>query len=191
MTMTKFAVSNVCSAFTPSPVGTKVTDAGAFTAALALAVEAHDTAGDRTPGQHFVTLPGDALATVSAGVARRADVPEDGYVVRVHRGRAECFAARRWRAPTAGLAAVVYTRAAYAADPQVTAAEAASIPGDATHVIVAVLAFAGPRAPLSPHRFVANLAGGNKDAATYTADEMRAMAREIIAYDDEWIVVAG
>lgn len=29
----KFHVSNVCSAFTPAPVGTKVTDAGAFTAA--------------------------------------------------------------------------------------------------------------------------------------------------------------
>lgn len=189
--MTKFHVSNVCSAFTPAPVGTKVTDAGAFTAALALAVAAHDPAGDRTPGQHFVMLPGDALATVSAGVARRADVPEDGYVVRVHRGRADCYAARPYAARATGLAAVVYTRDAYAADPQVTAEEVAGIPGDVTHVIVAVLAFAGPKAPLSPHRFVANLAGGNRDAATYSADEMRAMAREVIAYDDEWIVVAG
>lgn len=187
----RFHVSSVCGAFAAAPVGTKVTDAEAFTAALTAALAAHDPAGDRTPGQHFVTLPETALATVSAGVARRADVPEDGYVVRVHRGRAECFAARRWRARTEGLAAVVYTRDAYAADPQVTSDEVAAIPGDATHVIVAVLAFAGPRAPLSPHRFVANLAGGNKDASTYTADEMRAMAREIIAYDDEWIVVAG
>ena len=189
--MTKFHVSSVCGAFAASPVGTKVLDAGAFTAALSVAVEAHDTAGDRTPGQHFITLPGDALATVSAGVARRADVPEDGYVVRVHRGRADCYAARPHAAKATGLAAVVYTRAAYAADPQVTAEEVATIPGDVTHVIVAVLAFAGPRAPLSPHRFVANLAGGNRDAATYTADEMRAMARDIAAYDDEWIVVAG
>ena len=108
--MTKFHVSSVCGAFAASPVGTKVLDAGAFTAALSVAVEAHDTAGDRTPGQHFITLPGDALATVSAGVARRADVPEDGYVVRVHRGRADCYAARPHAAKATGLAAVVYTR---------------------------------------------------------------------------------
>ena len=40
--MTKFHVSSVCGAFAASPVGTKVLDAGAFTAALTVAVEAHD-----------------------------------------------------------------------------------------------------------------------------------------------------
>jgi hypothetical protein len=55
---------------------------------------------------------------------------------------------------------------------------------------VAVLAFAGPKAPLPPIRLVHNLAGGNKEAATWTADEIRAEAVEIRAYDETWAVVA-
>ena len=62
--------------------------------------------------------------------------------------------------------------------------------GNATHVVVAVLGFAGPNPPLSPYRFVSNLAGGNNEALTYTADDMRRMAKDIKAYDDEWCVVA-
>lgn len=179
-----------CGAFTPDPVGTKVLDPDAFLTILAAGVAAHDPAADRTPGQHFVRLPASALALVSAGVARRADVPEDGYIVRVHRGRADCYAARAHATAATGVAAVVYTAAAYQADPQVTPADVAEM-ADATHVVVAVLAFAGPASALSPYRLVANIAGGNRDAERYSADDMRALAREAIEYDREWIVVAG
>lgn len=187
----KFHVSGVCSAFSSNSVGTRVTGPETFRELLTDALRKHDPSGDRTPGQHFVSLPDGAAGLVSAGVARRADVPEDGYLVRVHRGRADCYAQRTYAAKATGVAAVVYTREAYARDPEVAADEMATVPADATHVIVAVLAFAGPKAPLSPYRFVANLAGGNRDAETYTADEIRALARDVVAYDNEWIVVAG
>jgi len=35
-----------------------------------------------------------------------------------------------------------------------------------------------------------DLAGGNKEALVWTADEIRAKATEIRAYDEEWAVVA-
>ena len=57
-------------------------------------------------------------------------------------------------------------------------------------MLVAVLAFAGPKAPLSPYRLVHNLAGGNNEAAQWTADEIRAKALESKVYYDEWCTVA-
>jgi len=57
-------------------------------------------------------------------------------------------------------------------------------------VLVAVLAFAGPKAPLTPHRLVKNLAGGNKEALLWSADEIRAKCAEAAGYWDEWCVVA-
>jgi hypothetical protein len=65
-----------------------------------------------------------------------------------------------------------------------------SIHSAITHVLVAVLAFAGPQSQLSPHRFAANLAGGNHEAQAWTADEIRAKAKDIMAYDNEWVTVA-
>ena len=87
---------------------------------------------------------------------------------------------------------VVYTREAHLADPDVVAnpTEAARISSDTTHVIVAVLASAGPSSPLTPFRLVANLTGGNVEALLWTADEIRARAREAFAYAAEWDVVA-
>jgi hypothetical protein len=55
---------------------------------------------------------------------------------------------------------------------------------------VAVLAAAGRESPLSPYRFAWNLAGGNHEAETWTADEIRAKAKEIMAYDGKWSTVA-
>jgi hypothetical protein len=192
----KFAISNVCSAFNSHTVGSKVTHLGLFIQALAEALATYDDTNDKTPGQHFVMLPESATALVSAGVALRETIPSTpghavlGYVVREHRGRVDVFARREYAARATGVAAVVYTLAAYLADPDVTEEEAREIPEGTSHVIVAVLAFAGPKAPLSPYRLVANLAGGNNDALTYTADEMRALARDAIAYDNEYVVVA-
>lgn len=90
---------------------------------------------------------------------------------------------------------VVYTREAYLADPDLQqpeeAEERARIEAsDATHVIVAVLAFAGPKSPLPPNTFLHNLAGGNHEALSWTADEIRSTAQQVKAYWNEWCVVA-
>jgi hypothetical protein len=50
-----------------------------------------------------------------------------------------------------------------------------------------VLAFAGPKS----YRFVANLAGGNHEAATWSPEVIAAKAASIVEYDRTWCVVAG
>ena len=188
----KIAVSNVCAALDTvlgkPVVGTKVTDPKGFFRVLSAALRSYNTDNDRVPGQHFVVVP-EAMPFVSAGVGRNGGHTADHYVVREHRGRMGAFLKRQYAAKTDGVAVVVYTKDAYMADPEVTPEEVAAL-GNATHVIVAVLGFAGPNPPLSPYRFVSNLAGGNNEAKTYTADDMRRMAKDIKAYDDEWCVVA-
>ncbi|MBI4434843.1 hypothetical protein HY635_03475 [Candidatus Uhrbacteria bacterium] len=143
------------------------------------------------PGQHYIVLPREANKAVSAGVGRRTDSPES-YMLRVHRGRVSAYLNRYLAADVESVAVVVYTRKAYLADPDVQAdpKEAERIGSAVTHVIVAVLASAGPNPPLTPFRFVANLAGGNNEALAWTADEIRAKALEIAAYADGWDVVA-
>jgi hypothetical protein len=53
-----------------------------------------------------------------------------------------------------------------------------------------VLGFAGPESPLPPYRLVWNLAGGNLEAALWTAEEIHAKAKAAIDYDNEWSTVA-
>lgn len=187
--------SNICSAFQLfNVIGTKVMSTGPFWYALDKAVSAHDFTADRIPGQAFIQIP-DAIPFVSGGVGVPRLSPED-YVLREYRGKVSAFLKREFAAPVEGCAAVVYTRAAYEADPDITPEEvrrlqdADRIDSPVTHVLVTVLAFAGPSSQLSPHRFTANLAGGNKEAQVWTADEIRAKAREIMAFDNQWATVA-
>jgi hypothetical protein len=147
------------------------------------------------PGQHFVRLPEAAIAFVSCGVGKRTQYPSD-YVARIHRGAVGLFL-RRGRAATAeSVAVVVYSRDGYLGDPEVKSdvAEYSRITNSAaTHVVVAVLASAGPKAPVGPERFVKNLAGGNKRYAPETGitlADVIAEAKEVAAYHDEWCVVA-
>lgn len=87
----------------------------------------------------------------------------------------------------------MYTAEAYLSDPDVAGdeAEVRRIQrSGCTHVLVAVLASAGPKSPYSPERFVSNLAGGNKEALTWSAEEIRQKAAEVTAYAREWSVVA-
>ena len=185
---TTFHVSSICSAFGVGALGTRVLEPAEFRAALETALASYTTV-DKIEGQHFVMLPESAVPLVSAGVARRDRIPgPEGYLVRGHRGRYDAYARREYAAEATGVAVVVYTRAAYLADPDYTPEEV--VPEGATHVIVAVLAFAGPKPALSPYRLVHNLAGGNHEAATYTADEIRAMARESLEYDNTWVTVS-
>jgi len=188
----KFAKSNIVTAFDSKAIGSKVTSPKSFLAALEQALAEHDQSKARVPGQFFVTLPKIAHQFVSSGVGERTLNPDD-YVVRVHRGQANLYLKRTKAAPVESLAVVVYTKEAYLNDPDVKnePEEIKRIQAsEAEYVIVAVLSSSGPKAELTPYRFVHNLAGGNNEALDWTADEIRTKAEEIKAYHDKWCVVA-
>lgn len=189
--MIKLVSSNIVTAFSNSTIGTKVTDADNFLVAVEMRVRNHAFNLERVPGQGFIHC-NEVIPYVSAGVGKRTKDPND-YVLREHRGTVEAYLSRKHAATVDGCALVVYTVEAYLNDPDVQADsdETARIKSsEATHVLVAVLAFAGPKAPLSPHRLVHNLAGGNKEALTWSADEIRANALESKTYHDEWCTIA-
>lgn len=187
--MTKLIAANIVTCFDASSIGTKVLDRERFEVVAKAAISTHDFDADDVPGQGFIQCP-DAVPFVSAGVGKRTENPSD-YVLRLYRGVVEVFLRREHAASVEGCALVVYTKEAYLADPDVAGDEVElERVKDATHVLVAVLAFAGPKAPLSPHRLVHNLAGGNREAALWTADEIRAKALDSKTYHDEWCVVA-
>jgi hypothetical protein len=190
-----FVVSVVCHAFDNVAIGSRVTDRGAFMEALIAAVVSHDTSKDRAPGQHFIVLPETTFSSVSSGEGKRTANVGD-YVLRIHRGVVGPYLKRDLASPIKTLAVVVYTVEAYLADPEIN-----EVPGKkeqiesardqgATHVIVAVIAAAAPRAPRTPYRFTAALAGGNNEADTWSLEEVRRMASESISYWDEWAIVA-
>jgi len=169
--------SNIVTAFDNSAIGTKVVDAGGFMAEAHKAIAAFDFDAQTIPGQGFIPCK-ELIPFLSAGVGRRSTNPED-YVVRLHRGRVDAYLRRECAVSCEGAAIIVYTRAAYLADPDVQRDDAERTrieSSEATHVLVAVLGFAGPTAPLSPFRLVANLAGGNKEALVWTADEIHTRA---------------
>ena len=156
------------------------------------AVEAHPEAMPEN-GQGFFMLAEPARTMVTAGVALRSKNPED-YVARVHREEIGLYL-RRDSVPRAdlipdGVAAIVYTAEAFMADPQTSEEEKAAFAEEGfTHCLVTVLAFKGPKPPVDPDRFIANLAGGNNAALAASADEIRAEAREVQEYFSTWCVV--
>lgn len=160
------AHSKILTAFHEKTVGSKVTNKDAFTAILVDAINAHDTSKDRTSGQHFIVLPDEAKAHVACGDARvDTHLPED-FIVRFWRGEKIRCLPREKAEPVETVAAVVYTLDAYGKDPQVDMVELDTLKAQgATHVLVAVIASAGPNPQMSPERLVANLAGGNNDYA--------------------------
>jgi hypothetical protein len=183
-----FAISCVCHAFNHDAVGTKVNDPGLFDRLLAQELQIYQFPAN---GQGFVTLP-EAVPLVSCGVARRRDIPLSGYVVRAWRGEVDLFASRRYAAKADSVHVVVYKGDVYRADPQVSAEEAERV-RDAAYVIVAVLATVGPKPPLSSHRFVRNLAGGNQKYSIESGYSLEAAieeARQIVEYEKDWITVS-
>jgi len=189
MTNTRLASSDIVTAFNAQAIGTRVTDPTSFMEVAGRAIAAYDFESQKVPGQGFIMCP-ELVPFVSAGVGPRSE-DAGRYVCREHRGVVSAYLRREFAAPVTGCALVVYTRKAYFQDPDVTPAEAARIDAlDPTHVLVAVLAFAGPKSPLPPYRLVWNLAGGNNEALLYTADEIRAKAKEAIDYDNDWSPVA-
>jgi hypothetical protein len=186
--------SNICTALYPRDViGSKVLDREAFNEYLYGAILTHDPATDRIPGQHYLVLPAAAYHTVSCGVGLKTAEPAD-YAPRLFRGHVGLYLKRRLAAEVEHLAAVVYTREAYLNDPDVVNDEAEKMFIEryplATHVLVAVLASAGGRSPLPMGTLVRNLAGANHEALAWTADEIRAKARESLEFWEKWSIVA-
>jgi len=185
----KLGISRVCPAFDHSVVGTRVNSPREFILEVKKALEAHNLSADRMEGQHFLMLPERAVRMVSAGVGRiKGRSPQD-FVLREHRGQVSAYLHRDWAEEADGVAAVVYTLDAYMADPEVDMS-AEDFGDEVSHVIVAVLAFAGPQSPLTSRRFVSNLAGGNREALGWDADEIRSQAKAVDDYWSEWRVVA-
>jgi hypothetical protein len=192
--MIKFSVASICTAFESKTIGTKVLDKDAFLAALGAAVEKYEMPES---GHAFVAV--DAVGLVSCGVARDpAGFTETDVVAREHRGHWAVYARRDKASKADSVACVVFTREAYLADPDVQESLAEGI----THVIVAVLAFAGPKSPLPIWTLVHNIAGGNAEFVPAGLDErdptrnlnllykIIGMARESENYWSEWMVVA-
>jgi len=183
-------LASILSAFSPKTVGSKVVKVDEFLAALVAAILRHDGAKDRVKGQMRIVMSDLFYPLVSTGVGKRSGRPED-YVLATHRGRVGAYLRRSLAAPIESLVVFVYTIEAMGLDPEVDVAELERVRAlGATHVIVAVRADAGPRAPLTPTRFISNLAGGNREADLWSADEIRKISKEVVAYDDEWAVVA-
>jgi len=185
------AFSDICTAHKPTGViGSKITNTIGFFNVLQRAIEAHDFSMDRIPGQAFIVLP-EAIPFVSSGVGKPTQNPAD-YVLREYRGRVSAYLRREHACAVESCAVVVYTREAYLADPDVTPGEYSriSILSLVSHVLVAVLASGSGQSQLTPHRLVANLAGGNREAQVWFDYEIRAKARASIEYDNNWVTVA-
>ena len=183
----KIGISSVLSAFEPASIGTRVLDKGVFLEKLEPYIQNYDFTAGKAPGQGFIVLPLVGFYDlVSTGDGPVSSDPAD-YVVRKHRGEIGCYLRRERAGKLSFLAVVVYTAAAYAADPDVIAEGRFT---EDEYVIVAVIASSGPAAPRTAHRFVENLAGGNNETLSKSAAELQTEAKEISAYWKDWSVVA-
>lgn len=187
----KIAIANIVTCFSRMTIGTKVIDNASdnvsFWKETEKAIAGYDFDTCIVPGQGFIICH-ELAPYLSAGVGKRTPNTED-YVCRNHRGVVSAFLRREKAAPIKGAVLVIYTRYAYISDPEVSEEERERVK-DSDYVLVAVLGFAGPKAPLTPDRFVKNLAGGNNETLEWTADEIRKKAEEVAKYSEEWCVVA-
>ena len=168
-------------------VGSRVLNHLDFLSHVAHAIKAHDFSRDRIPGQGFLVLPETVFEHVSAGDGEHRFDDLDDYILANHRGQVGCYLKREHAGETTTCAVVVYTREAYLADPEVSV----SLPEEVEYVVVAVLASVSKDAPLTCERFVANLAGGNREALAWTANEIREMAQKVHAHWQRYSLVAG
>lgn len=180
--------ADIVTAFDNFTIGSKVTNPDEFDKVAKAAIGSYDFDGQKIPGQGFITCP-QVIPFVSAGDGPRTLNPDD-YHPAEHRGRVGLYLKREKAGEVWFCGLVVYTKDAYLKDPDVKPDEAKRVEA-ATHVLVAVIASSGPEAPLTPFRFVHNLAGGNREAKEWTADEIRDKSREILNHANEWAVVAG
>ncbi len=182
-------------AFNEATIGTKVVDREGLITALIPAIKSHDPSADRAPGQYYIKMPDGVLPMVSAGVGKRSSKLSD-YHLREFSGQVTAFLRREKAEPATRVDVIIYTREAYLANREVAKCKkevervADGEARDATHFVVAVLAYAGPPSTLTPYRFVSNLAGNNHEAKLWGVDEIRAKAKGIKKYNDKWRVVS-
>jgi hypothetical protein len=190
--MTKIAFSNTLTAFNDSTIGSKVTHQQEFLRLVEFAIFTHDFGTDRIPGQAYLSIP-EAIPYVSSGQGENTFEPRD-YVLREHRGRVHAYLKRYRANPVVEVAVVIYTKEAYLNDPDISESgqdEFDRITNEnPDYVLVAVIASPVKHSALSPYRFVKNLAGGNREALSWSADEIRSKAREIAEQTDRWCIVA-
>lgn len=182
------AISNIVSAFSTTTIGTKVVDHARFLSLVDSAISTYDWSACRQAGQGFINLPPEAISLVSAGCGKHTH-NQDDYVVRTHRGEVGLYLKREKAEVCTGVAVVVYTREAYNNDPQVIEGNR-QVSDEYTHVLVAVLGFAGPKPEVGMGRFVINLAGGNNEYAQYTKEEVVMKAKACHEYNSQWCTVA-
>ncbi len=187
----KIGLSNIVTAFDKITIGTKVINKSLFWKEIYHEVSKHDFSMDDVSGQGFIILP-NAKEYLSSGIGKGTKNPED-YIVRMYRENPKLFLKRKFASEVDSGAVVIYTKEAYFADPDITEDEIKKIEKEgATHILVTVLAFSGTEVPLSPFRFVHNLAGGNNEALEWTAEEIKNKAKKIIKYwvNDNWHTVS-
>ena len=186
-------ISNICTALESETVGSKVSNHSGFYKELYDAIRRTDFAAQRIPGQAVINCP-EALPYVLSGVGQppvygneKKQYASD-FVLREHRGQVGRYLKRKYASRIESVLLVVYTIDGYRNDPETDPNEFTL--NTPTHVLVAVIGAAGPRAPLSPGRLNSNLAGGNLEALDWTADEIRAKCKETKEYWDYWTTVA-
>lgn len=155
------------------------------------ALAKHDHSANRAPGQCFIFLdatPETLNILFDAGVGRRTTNPSD-YFPALWRGEVLLLGRRSLALPVTGAACIIYSREAFLADPDLTEEERRWLDPETQWVLVDVLAFSGPKGELSPGRFVRNMAGENNAHMQASADELRAEAVRVAAYDNEYVTV--
>jgi hypothetical protein len=183
MSIIKFGISYcAASAFEDATVGSKVIDSPAFFSYLEEALP--------NINRKYVPMLEESFKTTLGGVGKIPTLmsPEKSQVA-THRKEKGLYLAREYACEVSGLGVIVYTYDEYANDAQGVPHDLAKMEG-CTHVIVAVLAAAGPEPPVSPKRFLANIAGGNKDFMGLTYAEYAEMAEEVLDYAECYMPVA-
>lgn len=174
-------------------IGSKVGYSRRFRGIVKDLIENHDPSKDRAKGQHFIMMTEDQIqdSLITCGVGLNTTDPYD-YVLREYRGRVQPFLTRRNALPVSWCAVIVYDREAYLSDPQLPAEERERVlSGNASHFLVALLANAeGVPNARGTYRFVDSLAGGNKEFDEVTIEEVKAMAKDSLEYENKWCVVA-
>ena len=194
--MIKVINSNIVTAFEEKTIGSKVIDTNVFGFLLNKAIEEHDFSRDKTPGQGMLDLTMSISlpvlqSCVSGGIGKKTDNISD-YIIRIYRGNPCLFLKRDKSEPVTSVRVLVYTKEAYINDPDVINDPEESkriIGSDCTHVLVAVFAEV-VSSVVSPFRFVANLAGGNRDYEKMTKEELVELAQKVKQHTEQWSTVA-
>lgn len=195
--MTLVGISNICSAFGNVAIGTKVLPNKQLEAMSAI-VACIERSIFQENGQAVLDCP-ELIPFVRSGDAPKSNRVED-YVLRSYRGEVQKYIKGHLAESVAVKTCkiVLYTKDAYLLDPDVAGDPIAEIARDEeeysrirnsnyTHVLVAILASGSNESAVSPHRFVMNLAGGNNDYKTMTADDLRSLALKVKkAYANSW-----